>query len=222
MIARLVGALVEKNPDGRVVIDCGGVGYLCACSATTLGALPQEGSEASLFVQTVVREDAINLYGFATPGERDLFVMLTDVDKVGPKIALQLLSGIGVGDLAQAVMTSNTARLTAVPGVGPKLASRLVVELGDKLRKRPDLAAGAQAAQAATTQASTAASRAQTSLRDRNPELYDVLIGAGHRPPDIARAFDHLDAMELGGADLATQFRETARLLTRGKLTREA
>jgi Holliday junction DNA helicase RuvA len=132
MIARLTG-VVEEKQEGAVVLDVGGVGYLVRLSAASLASLPSRGERATLRIHTHVREDALDLYGFATEEEQEVFRALVDVKGVGPRAAQNILSGIEPRDLAQAVAHGDVARLTKVPGVGKKTAERLVVELKDKL-----------------------------------------------------------------------------------------
>jgi Holliday junction DNA helicase RuvA len=132
MIARLAGLLLEKGED-TAVVDVGGVGYLVHVSAATLLALPPAGGKVALRTITYVREDALDLFGFATSEEEDVFRALVEVKGVGPRAAQNILSGIEPRDLAQAVAQGDVARLTKVPGIGKKTAERLVVELKDKL-----------------------------------------------------------------------------------------
>jgi len=132
MIARLTGVLLEKGED-TAIVDVNGVGYLVHLSAATLLALPARGERVGLRTITHVREDALDLFGFATEEEEDVFRALVHVKGVGPRAAQNILSGIEPRDLAQAVAQGDVARLTKVPGVGKKTAERLVVELKDKL-----------------------------------------------------------------------------------------
>lgn len=132
MIARLTGLVVEKGED-TAVLDVNGVGYLVHVSAATLLALPARGEPATLRIITQVRQDALELSGFATEEEEDVFRALVDVKGVGPRAAQNILSGIEPRDLAQAVAQGDVARLTKVKGVGKKTAERLVVELKEKL-----------------------------------------------------------------------------------------
>ena len=132
MIARLTG-LVEEKLEGAAILDVGGVGYLVHLSLASLAALPSKGERATLRIHTHVREDALDLYGFATEEEQEVFRALVEVKGVGPRAAQNILSGIEPRDLAQAVAHGDVARLTKVPGVGKKTAERLVVELKDKL-----------------------------------------------------------------------------------------
>jgi len=132
VIARLSGLLVETGAD-HAVVDVHGVGYLVHLSAASLLQLPARGEPVSLRTITHVREDALDLFGFATAEEEDVFRALLDVKGVGPRAAQNILSGIEPRDLAQAVAQGDVARLTKVPGIGKKTAERLVVELKDKL-----------------------------------------------------------------------------------------
>jgi Holliday junction DNA helicase RuvA len=116
-----------------VVLDVGGVGYRVFAPLTTLAGLPAEGEEALLHTATVVREDDISLYGFRTIDDLQVFNLLTLVNGVGPKVALNILSLLDVNQLSQAISTSDVRTITRVPGVGQKLAQRLILELGEKL-----------------------------------------------------------------------------------------
>jgi Holliday junction DNA helicase RuvA len=132
VIAHLRGRVLRKSPQ-EVIVDVAGVGYKVAIPVSTFYRLGEEGAEVSLRVHTHVREDALALYGFLTPHEQDLFERLIQVAGVGPKLAVNILSGIEAAELAAALRTSDVARLTRVPGVGKKTAERLVVELKDKM-----------------------------------------------------------------------------------------
>lgn len=132
MIAHLTGTLIQKQPTS-VVIDVQGVGYEVTIPLSTYYELGDVGSTVSLLTHTYVREDALQLYGFRTQLEKELFMRLISVTNVGPKLAITILSGLGVDQLVPAIRTNDLARLTAIPGVGKKTAERLVVELRDKL-----------------------------------------------------------------------------------------
>lgn len=136
MIALLTGR-VEQRDAGACIIDVNGVGYLVQASTRTLSALPAPPAQARILVETVVREDAILLYGFAESAERDWFRLLTTVQGVGAKVALAVLSALSPRDLVGAIAASDRACLTRVPGVGPKLAVRLLTELRDKAGAMP-------------------------------------------------------------------------------------
>jgi Holliday junction DNA helicase RuvA len=132
MIARLSGVLAAKKPT-HIVVDVGGVGYRLFVSLTTFYTLPDEGEQVTLAVHTHVREEAMHLFGFADEGEKGVFEKLIGISKVGPKLALTILSGLDYKRLAEAVRTQDKGRLSAIPGVGRKTADRLIVELADKL-----------------------------------------------------------------------------------------
>ncbi len=131
MIHRLRGQLVEKDVEG-VVVDVGGVGYRTSASSNTLRALPPVGEECVLHTRMVVREDAMLLFGFADREERAAFDSLTAVSKVGPKLALSILSTLSPQEVAEAVGRGDVVRLASVPGLGKKTAERLVLELRGK------------------------------------------------------------------------------------------
>lgn len=132
MIARLTGKLTYKSPE-YLVIDVSGVGYQVFAPLSTFYELPERGDTVSLHVHTVVREDAFELYGFLTVDERELFKLLLTVSKIGPKLSRNILSGISVNELKQALISSNILKLRGVPGVGQKTAERLILELKDKI-----------------------------------------------------------------------------------------
>lgn len=139
MIVQLTGTLLEVLPT-HIVLDVGGVGFELGVSSTTAASLPHVGeSGVTVLVRMVVRDDAMELYGFATREERALFDQLRAIKGVGSKLALAILSTFSPGVLAQIVTTQDTARMTQVPGVGRKTASRLIVELSDVFSKNAEL-----------------------------------------------------------------------------------
>jgi Holliday junction DNA helicase RuvA len=142
VIAHLRGRILEKHPN-RIVIDVNGVGYDVAVPLSTFYGLGDAGAEIAVRIHTVVREDALALYGFSTRLEQDLFERLIGVSGIGPKVALAVLSGIEPPDLVRAIERGDLARLTAIPGVGKKTSERIVVELKDRL-PRPPLAASVE------------------------------------------------------------------------------
>ncbi len=133
MIAYIRGILAEKAPT-RVVIEAAGVGYELLIPISTYEKLPREGGEVKLFAQHVVREDDEQLFGFASEDERELFLKLTGVSGVGPKIAVAILSGASVSELATTIAAGDAKRLSAIKGVGKKTAEKICVELRDKVR----------------------------------------------------------------------------------------
>jgi Holliday junction DNA helicase RuvA len=132
VIARLSGVLVEVKPN-LVLLDVGGVGYEVAIPLGTFSALPPAGEKAVLHVHTHVREDALQLFGFATAQEKYVFERLLSVSGIGPKVALTVLSGLPLPELVGAIASQNARLLATIPGVGKKLAERLGLELKEKL-----------------------------------------------------------------------------------------
>jgi Holliday junction DNA helicase RuvA len=132
MIARLEGTLIERTPT-RVVIDVGGVGYEALIPLSTYARLPDEGKTVALRIHTHVREDAFLLFGFATALERSAFALLLHASRVGPTLAQTILSGIDAKVLVRAIERGDVATLRSVPGVGAKLAERIIVELRDRV-----------------------------------------------------------------------------------------
>jgi len=131
MIGKLRG-IIDTYGEGHVLLDVHGVGYLVHCSARTLQALPPTGEATTLSIETHVREDQIKLFGFSSDLEREWFKILLEVQGVGTKVALGVLSTLKVAELANAIALGDRAQITRTPGVGPKLAQRIVTELKDK------------------------------------------------------------------------------------------
>ena len=131
MIGKLSG-LIDSYGEDFVILDVRGVGYVVHCSPRTLQKLPRAGEAASLAIETQVREDAIRLFGFSAESERDWFRLLQNVQGVGAKVALAILGVLGPGELASAIGMQDKAMIARAPGVGPKLAARIVAELKDK------------------------------------------------------------------------------------------
>ena len=132
MYYSLRGTLIHLEPSAAI-IECGGVGYRCITTTSTLAKLPPQGQQATLYTHLVVREDALTLFGFADEEELNCFKMLTTVSKVGPKVAVAILSNLNPQRFALCVVTGDYKQLTQAPGVGPKLAQRIVLELKDKI-----------------------------------------------------------------------------------------
>ena len=180
MIGKLTGTLLEKNPP-EVLLDCHGVGYEVNVPMSTFYNLPAVGERVSLLTQFIVREDAQLLYGFATAPERAAFRQLIKVSGVGPRMALGILSGMGVDDLAQAITLQEVGRLVKVPGIGKKTAERLLLELKGKL--------GADMG-SAPHQASSAA----------QADILQALLALGYSDKDAAAALKALPA-DVGVSD---------------------
>jgi Holliday junction DNA helicase RuvA len=142
VIAHLRGRITEKQPN-RIIVDVNGVGYDVFVPLSTFYGLGDPGSGVALRIHTHVREDALALYGFATPLEQDLFERLISVSGIGPRLALAVLSGMEPAELMRAIERSDVARLTSIPGVGKKTSERIVLELKDRLPPARTLAAAA-------------------------------------------------------------------------------
>ena len=133
MIGRITGTLIEKNPP-QITVDVGGVGYELEVPMSTFYNLPAAGEKVSLCTHLVVREDAHILYGFGADDERTAFRQLIKISGIGARTALAVLSGLSVGELAQAVALQESGRLVKIPGIGKKTAERLLVELRDRMK----------------------------------------------------------------------------------------
>jgi Holliday junction DNA helicase RuvA len=175
VIARLAGKLLEVGEVG-VVLDVGGVGYRVHLSRLSLVTLPARGEAVALRIYTHVREDALDLYGFATEDEEAVFRALIEVKGVGPRAAQNILSGIEARELAQAVAQGDVARLTKVPGIGKKTAERLVVELKDRLLALARASGPARTGPGA----------------DALEQLRAALQNLGYRPPQAEAAAESL------------------------------
>ena len=176
MIGRITGTLLEKNPP-QVLVDVQGVGYEIDVPMSTFYGLPKLGDQVVLVTHMVVREDAQLLYGFGSDAERTTFRTLLKVSGVGPKVALAVLSGMSVNDLAEAVATQESGRLVKVPGIGKKTAERLLLELRDKLKVDVRIAVGG--APAKVTSAS---------------DILNALIGLGYSDREALLAVKLLPA----------------------------
>ncbi len=174
MIAQLNGLVAEKNADS-LVLDVNGVGFQVLTSANTLAAAPAAGEKLKLYTVFIVREDAMELFGFATRDERHMFDKLRGVTGVGPRTALAMLSALSVRDITLALLTGDSGALTKAPGIGKKTAQRLVLELKDKVDQSeltlPDLPAASRAKQTGAVQEAT-----------------EALIALGYQPAEAAVA----------------------------------
>jgi Holliday junction DNA helicase RuvA len=198
MIALLTGR-VESLESGACIIDVNGVGYLVQASTRTLAALPTPPTLARVLIETVVREDAILLYGFADAAERDWFRLLTTVQGVGAKVALAILSALAPRDLIGAIATADRAALTRISGVGPKLAIRLLTELREK--------AGAMPSGTPTATISPAGGLASDAL--------SALANLGYRRAEAAATVERVIARLGAGAQLDAVIRDSLRELAK-------
>jgi len=191
MIARLVGRLAHKSPEG-LIVDVHGVGYRVLVSLNAFAALPEQGAEVELAIHTNLRENALELFGFVSADEKALFGALITVSGVGPRMALNILSGLPASDLRDALAAGNVNRLVAVPGVGKRTAERLIVELQDRARKL----------------AATAPADGATPV---DSEAVSALVNLGYRAAEAERA---VRAVSPGTKDLADVIRRALQKLS--------
>jgi Holliday junction DNA helicase RuvA len=195
MIAHLRGRLFSKHP-GQAIVEAGGVGYDVTISVPTFTALPREGAEVALFIHTHVREDALSLFGFMDRNEKRLFERLITVSGVGPKLAVTILSGLDPERTVNAIRSQDHATLTLIPGVGKKLAERLVVELKEKLE---DLAVAAPAAQPAGPAAD---------------DVLSALVNLGYQRPAAQKAIEKaVEKDKAAGENFDELFRAALKLI---------
>jgi holliday junction DNA helicase RuvA len=198
MIAFLRGHLLEKHPN-QVILEANGVGYDVTVPVSTYSALPDAGAEATLKIHTHVREDALQLFGFATAEEKTLFERLIGVSGIGPRLAIAVLSGLKTADLVDAIRSGQHDRLVRIPGVGRKTAERIVLELRDKL----DGFAGGKPA---------AAPAPATVLSDAEMDVLSALVNLGAQRPQ-AEAAIRKAAASGAGAEFEPLFRRAMELL---------
>jgi Holliday junction DNA helicase RuvA len=189
MIAFLEGTLESKNP-AQVVLNVNGVGYELLIPLSTYDKLPKPGETVHILTYFHVREDAQTLYGFSSPAERQLFQLLLSVSKIGPKIALSVLSGLAVRELKRAVVEGDKKRLSSISGVGTKMAERMILELRDKFSEGEALEA-------------VAGEETPGDIRSRDAVL--ALVALGYKQQDAQKmllAVDARDEPDLGVEDL--------------------
>lgn len=200
MIGRLRGVIVAEEPPFST-IDVKGVGYEVSIPVGTTERASQSDGEVELWIHTVLRSDALELFGFATQRERSVFQKLISVPNVGPRTALGVLSALPVNDLIQAVQAGDLARLTRVPGVGKKTAERLVLELRDKLPTDEHSASSAHQEPAAARPS------------DAKSRLVTALTNMGYRPAEAERAVQTLGP-RVGSEPLSPLLRDALALLS--------
>ena len=201
MIAHLRGTILEKHPN-QVVVDAGGVGYDVTIPISTYSALPAAGSEVRLRIHTHVREDQIALFGFATTLEQQLFERLLSVSGVGPKVALNVLSGIEPMEFVRAVRTADVARLCRVPGIGKKTAERIALELKDRLPAQAQVAAGAPAP-------------AATPEDEMRTDVLSALVNLGYQRAQADKAVESAFKAAQGPASFQQVLRAALKALAR-------
>jgi Holliday junction DNA helicase RuvA len=169
MIAAVSGEVLSRRSD-HVVVDAGGVGYRLAVSSETLRTVPAVGERVSLHAHLIPRDDALALYGFATEDERELFLSLTSVSGVGPKVAMAVLSSGSVSELLRGLAAGDAKRFQAVPGIGKRTAERIIVELRERVAGELE-----EAASVVTTESGA------------REEAREGLIGLGYTPLEVER-----------------------------------
>ncbi|GGH01916.1 Holliday junction branch migration protein RuvA [Silvibacterium dinghuense] len=195
MIAHLRGRLFSKQP-GQAIVEAGGVGYDVTITIPTFTSLPAEGAEVALYIHTQVREDLLALFGFLDRDEKRLFERLITVSGVGPKLAVTILSGLNAEMLVGAIRGQDHATLTRIPGVGKKLAERLVVELKDKLE---DMAA---------------APTAVVSAGPAGEDVLSALVNLGYQRPAAQKAIETAVAKDKAlGEDFDGLFRAALKVI---------
>lgn len=202
MIAGLKGVLVEKSAM-EAIVDVQGVAYRVAVSAMASGRLPEIGAPVSLRIRTIVREDALDLFGFLSRTEEELFTHLTSVSQVGPKMALNVLSGLDVNELIAALARGEVAKLTKIHGVGKKTAERLVLELKEKV-KLLEPAAG------------TTSPARPSAVATASGDLVSALVNLGYKPAQAEVAASAVVERLGEGAALEALLREALKALRTG------
>ena len=198
MIGKLTG-IVDSYGEDNIILDVGGVGYLVHCSARTLQALPAPGEAATLSIETHVREDQIKLFGFASDAEREWFRLLQTVQGVGAKVALAVLGTLKPNELATAIATRDKAMVARTPGVGPKVAERIVTELKDKTPAFTDIDPSVVHLAGALDE-----KRAPKPVAD----AVSALVNLGYGQPQAAAAIAAAARNAGDGADTATLIRQ--------------
>lgn len=186
MLYYVQGTVAQLLPN-LAVIDCGGVGYACATTNYTLSQL-KKGEKARLYTYMSVREDAVELFGFSSQGELHSFKLLLNVSGIGPKAALAILSSITPADLAMAVVMGDEKTLTAVPGIGKKIAQRIILELKDKLAKEQS---------SFTADSSSGSAPVMAAPGDKAREAAAALAVLGYSSAEVAAALKGIDMKTL-------------------------
>jgi holliday junction DNA helicase RuvA len=196
LIAHISGTLAQKVP-GEAVVDVGGVGYQIFIPLNVFYRLPEIGASVSLQIYTHVREDALQLFGFQDRAEKQLFLLLLGVSGIGPKLAVNILSGIAADELSRALKEGDQVRLVAIPGVGRKLAERMIVELRDKF------------ANLAPAEPESAKSDGASQLL---LDAVSALVNLGYKRPEAEKMVR--DVLKRGERSLETVLKETLRRMS--------
>lgn len=194
MIAYLKGTLLHKTP-GHVVVETGGVGYAVAIPVSSYVQLGEPGGTVELFIHTHLSDDALALYGFVSREEKDMFLKLIGISGIGPKLAMNILSGIAPGDLEEAVRASDLARISLVPGIGKKTALRITMELQDKLENKEKLLSA--------------------KASPEKEDLLSALLNMGFRRKEADRAVDQTLAAHKPGTEFEKLLRDCLKRLAK-------
>jgi Holliday junction DNA helicase RuvA len=194
MIAYLKGILIHKSP-GQVIIDTGGVGYCAMVPLSTYFKLGQANEPAELFIYTHLTDDSLQLFGFAAQDEKDMFLKLIGISGIGPKLAMNILSGIGPKDLEEAIRRNDIARISLVPGIGKKTALRITMELQDKLEEKEKLLAAKGSPE--------------------KEDLVSTLLNMGFRRKEVERVVDQAIAAQKAEAGFEKLLRDCLKRLAR-------
>lgn len=197
MIAHIRGTLAHKVP-GEVVVDVGGVGYHVFIPLTVFYGLPEIGAPVSLYIYTHLREDALQLFGFQEPHDKQVFLLLNSVAGIGPKLAVNILSGIPAAELTHAIKAGDQLRLVSIPGVGKKLAERMIVELRDKFT---------------TLQPQMAETAAPNHASHLTQDGVSALVNLGYRQAEAEK--NVRDAIQSGKQSLEEVIKEVLRRMSR-------
>jgi holliday junction DNA helicase RuvA len=203
MIAFLRGVLLEKHPN-QIIVDVSGVGYDVIIPVSTFSSLPETGRQVQLRIHTHVREDALSLFGFLTSHEKLLFEKLTSVSGIGPKLAITVLSGLPVADLAGAIRGGAVEVLVRVPGIGKKTAERIVLELKDKLDLLSAVALPAPAA---------GGSKPRSAFSQAEEDVISALINFGSNRASSEAAVLKAKQEGVSGDDFESLFRRALKLV---------
>jgi Holliday junction DNA helicase RuvA len=194
MIAYIKGRLIDNTP-GHVVVETGGVGYAVAIPVSSFASLGEIGATVELFIHTHLSDDALALYGFVTREEKAMFLKLIGISGIGPKLAMNILSGIAPGDLEEAIRSGDIARISLVPGIGKKTALRITMELQDKLEKKEKLLAA--------------------KASPEKEDLLSALLNMGFRSKEAERAVDQTMAAHKPGSEFEKLLRDSLKRLAK-------
>jgi holliday junction DNA helicase RuvA len=197
VIAQISGTLAQKAP-GELIVDVGGVGYQVFIPLNVFYRLPEIGARVTLYIHTHLREDALQLFGFQEATEKQVFLLLNSVAGIGPKLAINILSGIAADELARAIKEGDQLRLVSIPGVGKKLAERMIVELRDKF---------------ATFQAQVTETPVASNGSELMQDAVSALVNLGYRKAEVEKSVR--DTIQAGNITLEEVIKEALRRISR-------